>query len=142
MPGGAARRRPRGLPLAVSCGLDRRLDRLRDLLRSFMLPVAQHNPPGVDQCPVRLGVALTVAHDLLLPVVGMGLGRRSAVLGAAVPEAAVDEHRDLEACEDDVGPAAQVGKGAGVDPITQPMGVQQTPHGHFRLRIARPIGLH
>lgn len=107
-----------------------------------MLPVAQHDPAGVGQCPVRLGVALAVARDLLLPVVGMGLGRRSAVLGAAVPEAAVDEHGDLEACEDDVGPAAQIGERTDVDPVTQPMGVQQAPHGHFRLRIARPIGLH
>jgi len=60
-----------------------------------MLPDTQNEPAGVMESAVRVSVALPVAAHLLDPIGGIRVGSRTAVLWAAVPEAAVNEDRDL-----------------------------------------------
>src|SRR4051794_7321314 len=65
---------------------DRGLDRL-------VLPHPDHPPPACAQGGGDALVALAVAADLRLPVVGVA-GGHAAVVGASVPVAAVDEDGD------------------------------------------------
>lgn len=67
----------------------------------LMLPDANHGPTAYTQVAVYLAVTGPVALDLLPPERRAGL-RPRYVLGAAVPEAAVDEDGDAEPGEDKV----------------------------------------
>lgn len=66
-----------------------------------MLPHPYHLPPAILQFSVYFLVAIDVATDLGFPELGVG-GRFAVALGAAVPEAAVDEEGDAELGEHEV----------------------------------------
>jgi hypothetical protein len=84
--------------------VDRRGDPAGDKTRVFVLPESQHSPTGRFKGGRVLGVALTVPGDLWSPVVAILDVRPLAVLGAAMPEAAITEHRHATARERDVWP--------------------------------------
>lgn len=71
-----------------------------------MFPETQHSPTCLDQLAVGVHVALTVPPHLVGPEACVGL-RGCVVVGAAVPEATVHEHRDLRAGEDQVSSTTQ-----------------------------------
>jgi hypothetical protein len=73
------------------------------LIKGFVLPDADHRPASRSQDRVGPPVAFDVAPQLggPIPVVR---GRLAAMLGAHVPEAAVDKDGDLSCSEDYVGP--------------------------------------
>ena len=72
---------------------DRFLHTVGHQLGILVLPEPQDGPAGLLQISGRLGVSFDVAGDLVSPVLAIGGGLR-VVIGAAVPVAAVDEHRD------------------------------------------------
>jgi hypothetical protein len=86
----ALRSRGDGLPHA-SGGLD----------RVFVLPNAHHEPPCLTKEGALPLVTSAVAGQFGVPVVAIGPGSRP-VLDTSVPEAAVEEHGDSRATEDDV----------------------------------------
>ena len=93
--------------------------------RILVLPAAQHRPAQLLQLMRGLRVARPVGLDLGDPVLGVRL-RGDVMLGAAVPEAAVDEHHHLGPGERDVCAAALVERQRQVDPVAQPAGVEQS----------------
>lgn len=73
--------------------------------RLLVLPDAQHEPTLCLEVFGRVGVPRAVGGKLSRPPLGVGHWL-SPMLGTPVPEAAVDEDRDLVAGEGDVdGPA-------------------------------------
>ncbi len=66
-----------------------------------MLPDAEHPPVGRTQSSVHEPVAGDVSGKFVLPERAVAFGLR-AVLGAAVPETAVHEHRQFEFWENEV----------------------------------------
>ena len=90
----------------------------------FVFPDADWGPAGCSQAGVGVGVAGPVAGDLGLPVLGVAAGL-GAVLGAAVPEAAVHEDRYLQAGEHHVGLAAHLWQRAAVHEVAQATPVQR-----------------
>jgi hypothetical protein len=66
-----------------------------------VLSEAQDGPAEVAERRVVLAIALDIAPELLLPE-GTIRGGQGRVLGALVPEAAIDEDGDLLAGERDV----------------------------------------
>jgi len=63
------------------------------------------------------------------------------MLGAAMPEAPIDKHRDLRSHEGDVGPAARA-RQCHVDAVTQAKSAQGGTQGDLTGRVAAPSGLH
>lgn len=76
-------------------------DAVRDSHRILVLPEAQHRPALRHQVCGRFAVAGDVAVELVAPPFGIGFGV-GGVFGAAVPEAAVEEDRDLGPGKGDV----------------------------------------
>lgn len=68
-----------------------------------MLPHAHDGPScGLEGSRLAL-IAIAVDGELGRPIAGVGAWTR-AVLGASVPEAAIDEDEDRPAREDHIGP--------------------------------------
>ena len=87
-------------------------------------------------------VALAVAADLRRPVVAVAR-RHPAVLRAAVPEAAVDEHRDAAAREHDVGLRPPAGRDDHVVLAeAQPARVQRAAERDLGRGVGAPVALH
>jgi len=84
---------------------------------------------------VGFAVALLVAGELALPPVGVGL-RAGAVLGAGMPEAAVDVDGDAGGAEDDVGAGAKASDGGAVDAEAEAATVQLGAERQLGLRVA------
>ena len=64
------------------------------------------------------------------------------MLRTSVPEAAIDEHRDAVAGEDEVRSAVQLRQGPEVDAITESRRVHAASHSDLRLRVSTAIALH
>src|SRR6218665_1685507 len=93
-------------------------DRLGSLDRRLVRPESQRRPAvGLEPC-VRIRVTLTIGLDLLPPEVRVPL-RPCGVLGAAMPEAAIDEDGDLAAGESDIGDAARLSQNLVAEPVAQ-----------------------
>ena len=90
-----------------------------------MLPDAHHRPAGGDERVVDPNVPLLVAAELRRPV-AIVRPRLRPVIGAHMPEAAIDEQRHPLAEEGDVDPDSDAGD---VDevvlPEPQPPGVER-----------------
>ena len=91
----------------------RRFDRFdrfcQPLGLNLALPKDEHSPAHLLEFGSVALVALSVALELLGPIGGVGGGGAVAGAGrAAVPEAAVDEDRELVFVEDDVGRAGEL----------------------------------
>lgn len=107
----------------------------------LVLPDAQDGPAfGFEGCCDAL-VSGDVGVELGDPVVAVGLGH-VAVLGAHVPEAAVDEHGDLGLGEDDVGVRADVA-GADQQVLAEPQahGVEGGAEPDLGLGVDPLVGL-
>ena len=87
-----------------------------------MLPDSNNRPTSAGQQSVRLGISFNVASELGLPPIAIG-GWHAAVLGAAMPEAAIDENGDLAPREHNVGLAAKARQRREVDPKSVTRGV-------------------
>jgi hypothetical protein len=120
------------LPTAVS-GADpyERLNALRRDLWILMLPNPDDSPTGRFELAVGVGIPLLVTGELRLPVPVVDLWP-AAVLGTAVPEAAVDKYRHARPWEDDIGAPAQPGQWAAVDEIAQTEPMEDPTQGQLR----------
>jgi hypothetical protein len=67
-----------------------------------VLPHAHDRPTGISEAFVGISIASLVPSDLLWPVPLVDLVSSSSVLGAAMPEAAVDEDSDTRSGENDI----------------------------------------
>lgn len=67
-------------------------DLLHRLLGRYMLPDAQNSPTGLAKPPLILMIPRDIAFELRDPILGV-LPGDGPVLGTAVPEATIDEHR-------------------------------------------------
>lgn len=106
-----------------------------------MLPETQDLPARLEEQGVGVGVAFSVALDLWAPVATVG-SCSGSVLWASVPVAAVDEHGDLGACEDEVCSAVEAGEWTGIDAVSESEGVDGSSYGHLGLGVAAPVALH
>lgn len=90
---------------------------------------------------VGLTVTFHVPPELLLPPL-LVVARERRVLGAGMPEATVDEHRDPFLGEEDVGPAPGHTRQRGIhpEPVTSPM--ESATEQHLRLRVAAALTTH
>jgi len=86
-------------------------------------------------------IPLAIGIQLAGPPGGVGLGG-CAVVGAAVPEAAVDEYRDAGTGEDDVSFAAQASDGPPVFVEPHAVAVEGGSEGHLRLGVPWSVRLH
>jgi hypothetical protein len=89
-------RSPRRLAALQSLGFDDACDMCRRFDGVFVFPHAHDFPPGSSESIVCVGVAESVVCDLVVPEFGCSTFRGPVVLGASVPEAAVEERRDLD----------------------------------------------
>jgi hypothetical protein len=106
-------------PLAKSPCLDEVGDAEGGLVRVLVFPDPRHGPAGVMQAFVGVGVPGAVSGDLGRPVPAINVVPSLAMLLAAVPEAAIHEHRHPLGGEHDVGDAGKPRKRASVDPVAQ-----------------------
>ena len=91
---GFAGRRTRLASAHLIEGDDAHIDRYTvDSVIHFVLPHTDDQPSVLCQCVVGTSVTSDVRLELWAPVVDVAAGNR-AVVGTAVPEAAVDEHGD------------------------------------------------
>ena len=90
----------------------------------FVFPDAHCGPAGGLEAGVGVGVAGPVASDLGLPVLGVAAGL-GAVVGAAMPEAAVHEDRHPQAGEHHVGFATYARQWPAVHEVAQATSVQR-----------------
>lgn len=82
-------------------------DAIRRRLDRLVLPNSHDRPAGLGEPAVGVPVTRSGALDLRPPPLGVG-NRPRRVLGAAVPEATVDEDRHARAPEDQIGSTTQV----------------------------------
>src|SRR4051812_13108616 len=99
------------------------LDPVGCLHRRFVLPDPQYVPAQTLENHVRVAVARLSPLDLPAPPLLIGDGAY-AVLGAAVPEATVDEHRQSGAGEGDVDGPPSVRRKGQLYPVPHPATVQ------------------
>lgn len=108
-----------------------------------MLPDTNHSPSiGLKGCRMAT-VASTVLSDLRLPIGAIGR-RKGAVLRAAVPEAAIDEHSDLPTWEDEIGSDLSAGEGLNseIDAVPQTGGMSGAANGALGSGISSPVRAH
>jgi hypothetical protein len=104
------------------------------------LPDYPHAPSEFCERAVDLAVAGNVPVEFCLPEVDPSLGGvGEGATGMPVPEAAVDEDRDLPAGQDDVGDARKV---APVEPEPKTKPVQDASDGDLGVRIPSPDPRH
>ncbi|WP_245159801.1 hypothetical protein [Blastococcus sp. CT_GayMR19] len=117
-------------------------DSLQRIFWGFMLPDPHDCPAGMAEGAIGPSISLDVAPQLRgpVPLISRGLPPMSR---ADVPEAAVDEHRHLEAGEDHVRAYADVIQ---VESMVLPEAVsERVERGakpNFRLRVDPPVRLH
>jgi hypothetical protein len=100
----------------------------RDFGGVFVLPRSQAHPAESGKSGVCVTVPRLVSQHLLPPVFWIGFGRASAVVRAAVPEAAVDEQCHSGGTEHYVGSTPETFQGRDVDSVAKPSRVEQSAH--------------
>lgn len=111
-------------------------------LQRLVLPQADHLPTSLCESNIRGTVTFDVPAKLWRPIPFVGR-RIAAMLWANMPEAAVDEDRDLSSREDDVGPdlyRSEVESEIFAIPIPQPM--QCAPQRNLRLGVGSAVSSH
>lgn len=117
-------------------------DCLNGIRRILMLPEAEDQPASLCELRGCLAVPCPVAVDLGLPVVSIG-HRCDEVLGAAVPEAPVDEDSDPKPCEHDGSPSAQSGSiWRVVDAEAKSGGMEEPSQSDLRLGVPSSVAEH
>lgn len=113
------------------------------VIEEFVLPDADDAPSFAAQGFTDDSVAIHVAAKLRCPV-PLVRRRLTAVLRAHVPEASVDEHRDLARCEHDVRldthPVIEPEKKIFSVPVAKL--VQCLPEPDLGLRVSSSVGAH
>ena len=121
---------------------DGRLDAVSGGHGILVLPHTYDRPSLSTQEIVRLAISLHIARELLKPPLTV-VGRKVPVLGAPVPEAAVDEDGDLCGSEHDVDAAAgMAGNDRDVQSVPEATTVELLPKGDLGLRVSRALLLH
>ena len=121
---------------------DTRDDPVGGHLRVLVLPDPDRRPPCCQQALVGVEITVLVGFDLLRPVPAVGAMPTTAVLGAAMPEAAVDENGDLGTGEDDVGLSGKAWERAPVDAVAQPAPMKDTSERQLRSGVTSGEGTH
>ena len=107
----------------------------------LVLPNADDVPAIFLQPYFGAAIALDVGLELGFPPLAVGL-RMSGVDRAAMPEASVDEDRDLGWAEDDVSGHPEPANGLPMNPVAQPKPMQFGTKREFRPGVAPTIGPH
>jgi hypothetical protein len=139
---GASGRRP--VPLACRRGsLPHGLSNdCRRTSRVFVLPDSDHDPSSVAQRGRYQLVASAVPLQFRSPVLGVGLGSGS-VCWAPVPEAAVHEHGDLQAWEEEIWPHCDPASDhSALTSITETEPMDGSAHRELWLRVSLAVGPH
>ena len=108
---------------AAGSGSDELFNLVGGFVGWFVFPDADWGPAGCSEAGVGVGVSGSVAGDLGFPVFGIAAGL-GAVLGTAVPEAAVYEDRNPQARKHHVGLAAHLGQRPSVYEVAQTASVE------------------
>lgn len=122
----------------VSYDLDQLVSCFRRLL---VLPDPTHTPSGLSQMFRRLPVPGLVLEDLGSPPVSVRSWPRT-VLRTTVPEAAIDENRDLHCGERNVYGPPRHARHLRADAIAQTSPVQQSPQFQFWVGVLARLALH
>lgn len=128
-------------PIVEPSGVEHQLQPINCPVDALVLPCPDHRPSECDQCLGIPAVASHVRRKLLSPP-GSVVPWCGAMLWAAVPEAAVDEHDDLRAGEDDVPATSQAGLRAIVDPEAVALRMEPAAYLEFERRVASTLRLH
>lgn len=126
---------------ANSTGPDHVDHALSDVGRHLMFPGSQHRPTVALKCLISMTIALSIPLNLLSPVLRIEL-RHRVVLGTSVPETPADEDGDPRARDEEVGPAVDAGKRAGIDAVAEPSSVHEAPRRKFGLGVAATVRFH
>ncbi len=110
-------------------------------LRIFVRPHAQDAPAGGPEGCIGVAIAGDVRFDLRAPPLTIVL-RPARVARAGVPEAAVNEHREPCAHEDEIGASAEAAHRGDVDAVTQAPAAQRTTKCQFWSGVALTGDLH
>lgn len=121
--------------MPVPALLDRPLDLIDHRLGVLVLPEAQWHPADLSEVSISVVVASAVRSELRLPPSCVSL-RSHPVVGAAVPEASIDEHRHLCRPEEDVSTSPGHPRKRGVHPVAKSPAVQYPPDSELRLGVA------
>jgi hypothetical protein len=119
---------------------NRSFNRSRSAQTVLVFPEPQHSPPAAPQQYVRVAVPLNVGFDLVAPPTGIGF-RPRGVVRTTVPEAAVDEHRNLDANEGHVRATTGSWK-LPVNSVPQTFGVNRGPHRELTWCVSPRRDLH
>lgn len=133
-----------GSPKAVevkSCRRNARDNPSRGGIHFLMLPDPHGRPAARCQKPVCFGIPRLVAGDLVGPVPRVCLWR-VAVVGAAMPEAAVNEHRYPAVREQDVSCAPKIRQRPPVYEEAESLRVQGTSESQLGRRVPGPLRTH
>lgn len=103
-----------------------------------MLPHPEHGPAQRLQALIRVPIACLVGLELPPPPLAVASGLNS-VLGASVPEAAVDEDGKAPACEDDVGASPGQARDRVVDAEAAASAVQLASEEEFWRSPCTPL---
>jgi hypothetical protein len=129
---------------AAGCEAPLCSDDIRDgqshLFRILMLPNSNRRPSRLFERPVGIGVAALIGPDLCPPPLCILL-RPSAVLGTAVPEAAIYEDRNLMSREGDIGTSARDRQGI-VNAEPQSSTMEKRPNSDLRGCISLSLRRH
>lgn len=118
-------------------------DRLYRLNYWLMLPDTNHNPSILFKDRSVATIPLDVLSDLRLPI-GAIRRRKGPVVRAAMPEAAVNENRDLLARENEIrtNGTASARLYREVNSISETCGMSGFPYRLFRSGVAAAVGAH
>ena len=118
------------------------LDVIGDACRGLVLPRPNHRPARCAKGVVDAFVASPIASQLRVPVAAIR-PRSSAVLGTAMPEAAVDEHGEAGAGKHDVwAHAYRASVDRQVDSVSEAAPMEYGSEEEFRFRVAAAIAAH
>lgn len=115
----------------VSAPPERPFDSLRGGWEVFVLPYSYNRPAEVAQHSISVTVTLDVGPKFRRPPVGVAV-HRDEVLGAAVPEAAIDEDGNLRAGKGDVDRAARESGHSVANPIPKAPCMEFATQEHLR----------
>lgn len=124
-----------------SCATDEGLDSSGYLFWILVFPGPDDLPTSLSQLRVGISVSAPIGLDLPTPEVCIA-GGPGCVLGAAVPEATIDEDGHPSSGEGNVDAPAFVGQDWGIHSVTEATRVQRSPDLHLGRRASSPDLLH
>jgi hypothetical protein len=112
-------------------------------IERLVFPQPYDRPAGLAERGVGGSIAFDILLKLRLPVPRIGRWL-ATVLGARMPEAAVNEHRDSPRRENDVWPNSHpvIQVQPKILPVPVSHGMQRTPKRELRLGVDPPVSLH